>query len=135
MTKKKGTNANPKSATEAEVTTGGTKTMAQQKFGPEVAKAISDWVEDTLANVECSIRHGAETPSFIVTEEHVSIPFTYTAAVATVTGVIRFDNKDVAAETIGHYAAECEDDGLLDQMIAIAESDETQSYLRELKEE
>lgn len=109
--------------------------MAQQKFGPETAKAISDWVEDTLANVECSIRHGAETPSFIVTEEHVSIPFTYTAAIATVTGVVQFDDFDVAAETIGHYAAECEDGSLLDQMISIAKSEGTRSYLRELKEE
>lgn len=109
--------------------------IARQKFSPKMAKAISDWVEDTLANVECSTRHEAKAASFTVTEEHVSIPFTYTAAIATVKGVIQFDDFDVAAETIGHYAAECGDSSLLDQMIAIAKSEETRSYLMELKEE
>lgn len=109
--------------------------MARQKFSPEMAKAISDWIEDTLANVECSIRHEAEALSFIVTEERVSIPFTYTAALATVKGVIRFDDRDDAVETIGQYAAECGDSSLLDQMISIAKSEETRSYLLSLKQE
>ena len=109
--------------------------MAKQKFSPEVAKGISDWVEDTLANVECSIRHGVAAPSFIVTEERVSIPFTYTAALATVKGVVQFDDRDTAAETIGHYAAECGDVSLLDQMISIAKSEESRGYLLELKED
>ncbi len=109
--------------------------MGLQTLDNNTAKAIGSWVEDTMANVECSDEHEASIPGLNISDGNATIPFVYTASGVRITGQVEFDSVDSLAEAIGHHAASRGDSKLLEQMISIAESDETKEYLSEILSE
>lgn len=105
--------------------------MAKQKFSPKAAHVAGLWIEDALANVDCSIEHEAKANGFIVTDNKILVPFSYSNSSIKVRGVIRFDDPDDFALTIGNYAVEYGADDLRSQMIEVAASKEVKDALKE----
>ena len=109
--------------------------MPRLKLNSELVRAIGNWVEDTLANVDCSIEHEATVSHLVIGDNKAWIPFRYKASNVDVRGVLRFSNMDYLAETICGKAAECGDGDLLKEMISIAKAEESIEFLQSLQEE
>lgn len=98
------------------------------KLNEESKKALADWllsddiVQITLGDVK-------------VEGDKVTAPIEFRFPSVEVKGRLVFENQDIAAEILGHYANECGDDELFEFAMSLTKDEASINYLKGLREE
>jgi len=97
------------------------------KLNRETKRALKDWLlGDTIEKITMG--------DIQVERNKVTIPIKVYRPCTKVAGKLVFEDLDIAAEILGHYANECGDDELFEFAKSLAKDEASINYLNDLKE-